>query len=87
MSDDPCHQRHTDNPGELREAARIVPTGVGNFADGMKHLRECGFEEVIHEQVKARGDGQMLASLCERRPAVLASARGQIGEILEGYGR
>jgi glutamine amidotransferase len=38
-------------PADLADAARIVLPGVGSFADGIKHLRERGYEEALREHV------------------------------------
>ena len=39
----------TDNPGEVRQADRLVLPGVGAFADGMKGLRDRGLVDTLRE--------------------------------------
>lgn len=38
-------------PDELEHANRLILPGVGTFADGMKQLRQRGFESALREQV------------------------------------
>jgi glutamine amidotransferase len=45
----------TAGPGDLEGAARIILPGVGVFADGMRRLRERGYEAALNEHVWARG--------------------------------
>jgi glutamine amidotransferase len=42
-----------DNPDELKNAAGIVLPGVGNFGEGMEHLRARGFEAPLLEAINA----------------------------------
>jgi glutamine amidotransferase len=41
----------TSTPDALKDADRIILPGVGNFAVGMKHLRDRGFFEVLNHLV------------------------------------
>ena len=41
----------TSDPGDLRNADRIVLPGVGSFAQGMKHLEERGFVEALNREI------------------------------------
>ncbi len=36
---------------DLEKAERFILPGVGSFADGMKHIRERGLDEILTEQV------------------------------------
>ncbi len=46
--------RVTTHPRDLELASRIVLPGVGVFAEGMRGLRERGYEEALQEQVRVR---------------------------------
>jgi glutamine amidotransferase len=46
----------------LRTADRIVLPGVGAFTDGMRNLRERGYDVVLEEEV--RGKGKPFLGLC-----------------------
>lgn len=41
----------SDNPADLRNADRIILPGVGAFGDGIDHLSEGGWINVIREEV------------------------------------
>ena len=41
------------SPEELAGADRIVLPGVGNFGDGMEHLRDSGFIPFVREWIRA----------------------------------
>ena len=41
------------SPEELAGADRIVLPGVGNFGDGMEHLRDSGFVPFVREWIRA----------------------------------
>jgi glutamine amidotransferase len=45
----------TSNPRDLEHAGRIILPGVGAFAQGMRHIRERGLDEALHEQVMEKG--------------------------------
>lgn len=47
--------RVTEGPQDLGLATHIILPGVGVFADGMKHLRERGYEDALREQVARKG--------------------------------
>ncbi len=49
------------DPHEITGCEKLVLPGVGNFADGMKHLRDRGFAEPITEFV---GSGRPLLGIC-----------------------
>lgn len=42
-------------PEQLADAERIVLPGVGAFADGMRNLREGGWDEALEEEVRRKG--------------------------------
>ena len=44
----------TKTPKDLKAVTHIILPGVGSFATGMKNLRQRGYEEELHEQVKER---------------------------------
>ena len=45
----------TRSPADLVDASRIILPGVGVFADAMGRLRSLGYEDVLQEQVQAKG--------------------------------
>jgi glutamine amidotransferase len=44
----------TTSPNDLAVVTRIILPGVGVFAEGMRHLRELGYENALQEQVIGR---------------------------------
>lgn len=44
----------TTGPRDLQTASRIILPGVGVFANGMRHLRDQGYEEALNEHVLGR---------------------------------
>ncbi len=44
----------SDQPAALHEADAIILPGVGSFTDGMRHLRERGWIDVMNEQVQEK---------------------------------
>lgn len=50
-----CPTHLSRNPEDLRQARRIVLPGVGAFGDGMRHLTEGGWVDVLEEEVRRRG--------------------------------
>jgi imidazole glycerol-phosphate synthase subunit HisH len=66
-----------DNPDELKNASGIILPGVGNFGEGMEHLRKRGFEapllEIINSGIPFLGiclGMQMLMEYSEEAPGV-----------------
>jgi glutamine amidotransferase len=53
--------RVTDCPADVAIADAVVLPGVGNFGDGMEHLRSRGFAEAVIQAVKA---GKPLLGIC-----------------------
>ncbi len=41
----------TDKPNDLSKATHIILPGVGAFPDGMRNIRERGFEEALNREV------------------------------------
>jgi glutamine amidotransferase len=69
-------------PEQLAEADRIVLPGVGAFADGMRNLREGGWDVALEQEV--RRDAKPFLGLCVGMQ-VLASVGLEHGET-EGLG-
>ncbi|HET7568275.1 MAG TPA: imidazole glycerol phosphate synthase subunit HisH [Gaiellaceae bacterium] len=67
---------------QLAEAERIVLPGVGAFADGMRNLREGGWDEALEEEVRRKG--KPFLGLCVGMQ-LLASVGLEHGET-EGLG-
>ncbi len=42
-------------PDGLGDCSRVILPGVGTFADGMRHLRERGFEEALRDLALEKG--------------------------------
>jgi glutamine amidotransferase len=53
--------RVVDRPGTLAQADAVVLPGVGNFGDGMEHLRSRGFADAVITAVRA---GKPLLGIC-----------------------
>jgi glutamine amidotransferase len=45
----------TSRAGDLKEANYIILPGVGAFGDGMRNIRELGFDQAIKEEVLLKG--------------------------------
>lgn len=48
-------------PNDLERCRAIILPGVGAFGDGIRQLREKGFDEALHKQVKA---GKPVLGIC-----------------------
>ena len=81
------------DPAELTGADRIVLPGVGNFGDGMEHLRDSGFVPFVREWIRADRPFlgiclgmQMLLERSEEAPGVpgLGIVPGEVVRFPEG---
>ncbi len=73
-----------DKPEQIETAERLILPGVGAFADGMMHLRDCGMVEPLMQYAKS---GQPLMGIClgmqllfdssaEDAPSIVESVKG-----------
>jgi glutamine amidotransferase len=53
--------RIIDSPADIAKADAVILPGVGNFGDGMEHLRSRGFEQPVIDAVKA---GKPFLGIC-----------------------
>ncbi len=85
--------RVIDSPADIAKADALILPGVGNFGDGMEHLRSRGFEQPVVDAIKA-GKAflgiclgmQMLLDASEEAPGVsgLGIIKGQVMRFPEG---
>jgi len=53
--------RVVDTPADVAKADAVILPGVGNFGDGMEHLRARGFEQPVIDAVKS---GKPFLGIC-----------------------
>lgn len=85
--------RVIDSPADIAKADALILPGVGNFGDGMEHLRSRGFEQPVVDAIKA-GKAflgiclgmQMLLDASEEAPGVsgLGIIKGRVIRFPEG---
>ena len=82
-----------DNPAEISRADGIILPGVGNFGDGMEHLRSRGLADAVRQTVDAGKPFlgiclgmQMLMESSEEAPGVagLGIFRGRVVRFPDG---
>lgn len=73
-----------DDPTGLDSADRILLPGVGSFADGMRHLREGGWQDAIWRHT---GAGTPLLGICLGMQLLASEGiEGSAGEPVAGLG-
>lgn len=70
----------SQNPDDLKHAAKIVLPGVGAFPDGMKALKDAGWDIALKEAVIQ--NGKPILGICLGMQ--LLASIGNEGEITEG---
>lgn len=71
----------TDDPAEIRKAAKIILPGVGHFKKGMENLQQSGLKNVLDELVLQ--EGKPVLGIC--LGAQLMTRHSEEGDV-EGLG-